>query len=62
VREVVDYYDRGGGVNPGLDRELRPLRLADKEEEGRENEKFASKRAACPLMSRGLVDASKLVG
>jgi cytochrome c peroxidase len=28
LEEVVDYYDRGGNRNPGLDRELRPLRLA----------------------------------
>jgi cytochrome c peroxidase len=27
--EVVDYYDRGGNTNPGLDVELRPLRLTD---------------------------------
>ncbi len=25
--EVIDYYDRGGNANPGLDPELRPLRL-----------------------------------
>jgi cytochrome c peroxidase len=29
--EVVDYYDRGGNANPGLDAELRPLRLSDAE-------------------------------
>ena len=27
LREVVDYYDRGGNSNPGLDAELRPLNL-----------------------------------
>jgi len=27
LEEVVDYYDRGGNSNPGLDAELRPLRL-----------------------------------
>jgi cytochrome c peroxidase len=26
--EVVEYYNRGGNVNPGLDREIRPLDLA----------------------------------
>ena len=31
LTEVVDYYDRGGNRNPGLDRELRPLRLTDVE-------------------------------
>ena len=25
--EGVEYYDRGGNRNPGLDAELRPLRL-----------------------------------
>jgi len=25
--EVIDYYDRGGNTNPGLDSDLRPLRL-----------------------------------
>ena len=29
LTEVVDYYDRGGNTNPGLDAELRPLRLTD---------------------------------
>jgi cytochrome c peroxidase len=29
LRDVVDYYDRGGNPNPGLDTELRPLRLSD---------------------------------
>jgi cytochrome c peroxidase len=32
LSDVIDYYDRGGNENPGLDGELRPLRLtpADK--------------------------------
>ena len=29
--EVVDYYDRGGNSNPGLDPELRPLKLTASE-------------------------------
>jgi cytochrome c peroxidase len=29
--EVVDYYDRGGNANPGLDSELRPLKLTASE-------------------------------
>jgi cytochrome c peroxidase len=29
--EVVDYYDRGGNANPGLDPELRPLKLTASE-------------------------------
>lgn len=29
--EVVDYYDRGGNANPGLDLELRPLKLTASE-------------------------------
>jgi cytochrome c peroxidase len=31
LEEVVDYYDRGGNSNPGLDAELRPLRLTLKD-------------------------------
>jgi cytochrome c peroxidase len=31
LAEVVDYYDKGGNANPGLDLELRPLRLTDGE-------------------------------
>jgi cytochrome c peroxidase len=27
LREVVDFYDKGGNANPGLDAELRPLNL-----------------------------------
>jgi cytochrome c peroxidase len=27
LEDVIDYYDRGGNANPGLDTELRPLRL-----------------------------------
>jgi cytochrome c peroxidase len=29
--DVIDYYDRGGNANPGLDTELRPLRLTSSE-------------------------------
>ena len=29
LEAVVDYYDRGGNVNPLLDPEIRPLRLGD---------------------------------
>ena len=28
LNEVVDYYDRGGNANPGLDPILRPLNLS----------------------------------
>jgi cytochrome c peroxidase len=28
LQDVIDYYDRGGNRNPGLDREVAPLRLA----------------------------------
>lgn len=33
LEDVIEYYDRGGNRNPGLDAELRPLRLtpADKQ-------------------------------
>jgi cytochrome c peroxidase len=31
LTEVVDYYDKGGNTNPGLDPEVRPLRLTDVE-------------------------------
>jgi cytochrome c peroxidase len=27
LEEVIEYYDRGGNHNPGLDLEIRPLRL-----------------------------------
>jgi cytochrome c peroxidase len=27
LEEVVSFYDRGGGPNPRLDTEIRPLRL-----------------------------------
>jgi cytochrome c peroxidase len=27
LEEVVEFYDRGGNPNPGLDREIRPLQL-----------------------------------
>jgi len=29
LAEVIDSYDKGGNTNPGLDAELRPLRLTD---------------------------------
>ena len=31
--EVVDFYDRGGNANPGLDAELRPLKLTPAEKD-----------------------------
>ena len=31
LRDVVDFYDRGGRANPDLDRENRSLRLTDDE-------------------------------
>jgi cytochrome c peroxidase len=31
LEDVVDYYDRGGNANPGLDEDLRPLHLSAKE-------------------------------
>jgi cytochrome c peroxidase len=31
LRDVVDYYDRGGNANPNLDEDLRPLNLAAEE-------------------------------
>jgi cytochrome c peroxidase len=33
LAEVVDFYDRGGAVNPGLDPQLRPLKLAATEKQ-----------------------------
>jgi cytochrome c peroxidase len=34
LEDVVEFYDKGGNVNPGLDSELRPLRLtADEKRE-----------------------------
>ena len=33
LEEVIDYYDRGGNPAPGLDRELRPLRLTGREKQ-----------------------------
>ena len=33
LREVVDYYDRGGNPNPVLDVELRPLKLTSSEKD-----------------------------
>ena len=31
LEEVVDFYDRGGNPNPGLDRQVQPLNLTDAE-------------------------------
>lgn len=31
LREVIEHYDRGGGTNPRLDPELRPLELTERE-------------------------------
>lgn len=31
LEDVVDYYDRGGNVNPGLAEDLRPLHLSAEE-------------------------------
>ena len=31
LRDVVDYYNRGGNANPGLDTDLRPLKLTELE-------------------------------
>lgn len=31
LEEVIDFYDRGGGANPNLDADVRPLRLTDSE-------------------------------
>jgi cytochrome c peroxidase len=31
LEDVIEYYDRGGNRNPGLDPELRPLRLSEAE-------------------------------
>jgi cytochrome c peroxidase len=31
LKDVVDYYDRGGNANPALDSELRPLKLTASE-------------------------------
>ena len=31
LRDVVDYYDRGGNANPNLDEDLHPLHLTAKE-------------------------------
>jgi len=31
LEDVVDYYDRGGNANPGLDADLHPLNLAGEE-------------------------------
>jgi len=34
LEDVVDFYDRGGGDNPGLDPRIRPLRLTPEEKAG----------------------------
>jgi cytochrome c peroxidase len=31
LQQVVEFYDRGGNPNPGLDSEIRPLRLTEDE-------------------------------
>jgi cytochrome c peroxidase len=31
LEDVVDYYDRGGNANPGLDEDLHPLHLSSEE-------------------------------
>ena len=31
LEDVIEYYDRGGNRNPGLDAELHPLRLTPAE-------------------------------
>jgi len=31
LEDVVDYYDRGGNANPGLDEDVRPLHLSAEE-------------------------------
>jgi len=33
LEDVVDYYDRGGNRNPGLDSDLRPLKLSAEEKQ-----------------------------
>ncbi|MBI1896051.1 MAG: c-type cytochrome [Acidobacteria bacterium] len=33
LEEVIEYYDRGGNQNPGLDPEIRPLRLTAAEKQ-----------------------------
>jgi len=33
LEEVIEFYDRGGNRNPGLDAELRPLRLTPAEKQ-----------------------------
>ena len=34
LEDVIDYYDKGGNPNPGLDSDLRPLRLTTEEKHG----------------------------
>jgi cytochrome c peroxidase len=31
LEDVVDFYNRGGNKNPGLDKDLRPLHLTSNE-------------------------------
>jgi cytochrome c peroxidase len=31
LEDVVEYYDKGGNANPGLDEDLRPLHLSAQE-------------------------------
>jgi cytochrome c peroxidase len=31
LREVVDFYNEGGGTNPGLDNNINPLNLTERE-------------------------------
>jgi len=33
LEDVIDYYDRGGNRNPGLDPEIRPLHLSSAEKQ-----------------------------
>lgn len=33
LADVIDYYDRGGNANAGLDLELRPLKLTAAEKD-----------------------------
>ena len=33
LEDVIDYYDRGGNRNPGLDPEIRPLHLSAPEKQ-----------------------------
>ncbi len=33
LEDVIEYYDRGGNRNPGLDPEIRPLHLPSAEKQ-----------------------------